>query len=45
MVGVGVAAHGRPPAVEAADHVVATNDEDGVAESVRRFVFGERDSE
>lgn len=46
MVGVGVAmGNAKPPAVEAADHVVATNDEDGVAESVRRFVFGERDSE
>ena len=40
MVGVGVAmGNARPEAREAADVVVGTNDEDGVAEAIERFVL------
>ena len=42
LVGVGVAmGNAKPPALAAADVVVASNDDDGVAEAVRRFVFRE----
>lgn len=42
LVGVGAAmGNARPSALEAADVVVARNDEDGVAEAIHRFVFGE----
>lgn len=42
QAGVGVAMGNAQPAVKrAADAVVAANDEDGVAEAIRRFVFGE----
>lgn len=40
MVGVGVAmGNAKPEAREAADVVVGTNDEDGVAEAIERFVL------
>ena len=43
LVGVGVAmGNAKPPALAAADVVVASNDDDGVAEAVRRFVFREK---
>ena len=42
LVGVGAAmGNAKPSAKAASDVVVATNDEDGVSEAVRRFVFGE----
>lgn len=42
LAGVGAAmANGQPAALDAADVVVPSNDEDGVADAVRRFVFGE----
>lgn len=41
VAGIGVAVgNATPPALAAADHVVASNDEDGVAEAVERFVLG-----
>ena len=43
LAGVGVAmGNAKPAALAVADCVVATNDEDGVAEAVRRFVFNEK---
>lgn len=42
VVGIGVAvANAKPVALAAADHVVASNDEDGVAEAVERFVLAD----
>jgi hypothetical protein len=42
QAGIGVAMGNAQPAVKrAADAVVAGNEEDGVAEAIRRFVFGE----
>ena len=46
LVGVGAAmGNAKPSAKAASDVVVATNDEDGVSEAVRRFVFGETEYE
>ena len=40
MAGIGVAmANGMPEAKQAADYVVSSNDDDGVAEAVERFVL------
>ena len=42
LVGVGAAvANAQPAALAAADVVVASNADDGVAQAVRRFVYGE----
>lgn len=43
LVGVGAAmGNAKPAAKEVADAVVGTNDEDGVAQAVTQFVFGEK---
>ena len=43
LVGLGVAmGNANPPARAAADVVVGTNDEDGVAEAVQRYVLEPR---
>lgn len=40
MAGIGVAlANARPDVREAADHVLSSNDDDGVAEAIERFVL------